>query len=161
MTSLWKPPTAITRSNQGCLLFFPPSPICLPWAFLVGKAWTLGTRLSRNPKKQQRQRNNRESSREWLKVFLNHGARSIETKFQPVRPGKVLHLKRWTRFFETFPVGLNRSIEFWTEISGNSRPWSADGGALRHETTELANFLQRTLYMTPQTVYGKTEWRTN
>ena len=22
-------------------------------------------------------------------------------------------------FFETFPVGPNRSIEFWTEISGN------------------------------------------
>ena len=28
-------------------------------------------------------------------------------------------LKRWTRFFETFPVGPNRSIEFWTEVSGN------------------------------------------
>ena len=26
---------------------------------------------------------------------------------------------RWTRFFETFLVGPNRSIEFWTEISGN------------------------------------------
>ena len=25
----------------------------------------------------------------------------------------------WTSFFETFPVGPNRSIEFWTEISGN------------------------------------------
>ena len=24
-----------------------------------------------------------------------------------------------TRFFETFPVGPNRSVEFWTEISGN------------------------------------------
>ena len=31
----------------------------------------------------------------------------------------MVHLKRWTRFFETFPVGPNRSIEFWTEISGN------------------------------------------
>ena len=39
-------------------------------------------------------------------------ARSIQPKFQPVRPGKVVHLKRWTRFFETFPVGPNRSIEF-------------------------------------------------
>ena len=29
------------------------------------------------------------------------------------------HLKRWTSFFETFLVGPNRSIEFWTEISGN------------------------------------------
>ena len=46
-------------------------------------------------------------------------ARSIQPKFQPVRPWKVVHLKRWTRFFETFPVGPNRSIEFWTEISGN------------------------------------------
>ena len=46
-------------------------------------------------------------------------ARSIQPKFQPVRPGKVVHLKRWTRFFETFPVGPNRSIEFWTEIFGN------------------------------------------
>ena len=46
-------------------------------------------------------------------------ARSIQPKFQPVRPGKLVHLKRWTRFFETFPVGPNRSIEFWTEISGN------------------------------------------
>ena len=45
--------------------------------------------------------------------------RSIQPKFQPVRPGKLVHLKRWTRFFETFPVGPNRSIEFWTEISGN------------------------------------------
>ena len=45
------------------------------------------------------------------------GARSIQQKFQPVRPGKEDHLKRWTRFLETFPVGPNRSIEFWTEIS--------------------------------------------
>ena len=53
-------------------------------------------------------------------VFLrNSRARSIQPKFQPVRPGKEDHLKRWTRFFETFPVGPNRSIEFWTEISGN------------------------------------------
>ena len=46
-------------------------------------------------------------------------ARSIQPKFRPVRPGKVDHLKRWTCFSETFPVGPNRSIEFWTEISGN------------------------------------------
>ena len=46
-------------------------------------------------------------------------ARSIQPKFQPVRPGKEDHLKRWTIFFETFPVGPNRSIEFWTEISGH------------------------------------------
>ena len=46
-------------------------------------------------------------------------ARSIQPKFQPVRPGKEDHLKRWNCFFQAFPVGPNRSIEFWTEISGN------------------------------------------
>ena len=45
--------------------------------------------------------------------------RSIQPKFRPVRPGKEDHVKRWTSLFETFPVGPNRSIEFWTEISGN------------------------------------------
>ena len=40
-------------------------------------------------------------------------------KFRPVRLGKVVYVLRWTTFFETFPVGPNRSIEFWTEISGN------------------------------------------
>ena len=47
------------------------------------------------------------------------GARYIQPKFRPVRPGKVVHLKRCTSFFETFPVGPKRSIAFWTEISGN------------------------------------------
>ena len=46
-------------------------------------------------------------------------ARSIQPKFRPVRSGKLVHLKRWTSFFETFPVGPNRSIEFWTKISRN------------------------------------------
>ena len=27
--------------------------------------------------------------------------------------------QRWNSFFETSPVGPNRSIEFWTEVSGN------------------------------------------
>ena len=52
-------------------------------------------------------------------TYWEQWARSIQPKFQPVRPGKLVHLKRWTRFFETFPVGSNRSIELWTEISGN------------------------------------------
>ena len=46
-------------------------------------------------------------------------ARSIQPKFWLVRPGKVVHLKRWTTFFDTFLVGWNRSIQFWTEISEN------------------------------------------
>ena len=49
----------------------------------------------------------------------SRGRDSFNQNFRPVRPGKVVHLKRWTSFFETFPVGPNRSIEFWTEISGN------------------------------------------
>ena len=59
-----------------------------------------------------------------LREFAQYGerwlwARSIQPKFRPVRPGKVVHVKKWTSFFETFPVGPNRSIEFWTKISGN------------------------------------------
>ena len=55
----------------------------------------------------------------YLSLFHARGrsARSIQPKFRPVRPGKVFHLKRWTSLFETFPVGPNRSIGFWTEIS--------------------------------------------
>ena len=52
---------------------------------------------------------------EWVGMVQWNGHFSI----RPVRPGKEDHLKRWTSFFETFPVGPNRSIEFWTEISGN------------------------------------------
>ena len=55
----------------------------------------------------------------WSRCFVTCGARSIQPKLQPVRQGKVVHLKRWTRFFETFPVGPNLSTKFWTEISGN------------------------------------------
>ena len=36
-----------------------------------------------------------------------------------VQPKKEVHLERWTAFFETFPVGPNRSIQFLAEISGN------------------------------------------
>ena len=42
------------------------------------------------------------------------------TKIRPVRPGKVVLLKSWNSFFETFLVGPNRSIEFRSEFSGNS-----------------------------------------
>lgn len=42
----------------------------------------------------------------------------------PIRPAqaaKVVYLERWTSFFETFPVGPNRPIGFWTEIAGYFR----------------------------------------
>jgi len=32
---------------------------------------------------------------------------------------KAVHLERWTLFSGNFPVGQNRSIQFWTGISGN------------------------------------------
>ena len=39
-------------------------------------------------------------------------ARTIQTKFQPVRPGKVVHLKRRTRFFETFRLDRTDPLSF-------------------------------------------------
>ena len=41
------------------------------------------------------------------------------TKIPTGPTGKSGGPKRWTRFFETFSVGPNRSIEFWTKISDN------------------------------------------
>ena len=50
-----------------------------------------------------------------ISVFLDvehgkHMERSIS--IEPVQPRKVVHLERWADFFETFPVGPNRSIQF-------------------------------------------------
>ena len=55
----------------------------------------------------------------FLRPFQRHRARSFQPKFQPVRPGKVVPPQTVDPFFETFPFGPNRSIECWTEISGN------------------------------------------
>ena len=41
------------------------------------------------------------------------------TKIQTGPTGKRGPPQKVDLFFETFPVGPNRSIEFWTEISGN------------------------------------------
>ena len=56
-----------------------------------------------------------------LSVRNNENVGAIHsTKIQTGPTGKVVYFKRWTSFFfETFPAGPNRSIEFWTEISGN------------------------------------------
>ena len=59
-------------------------------------------------------KNDGNASRPWRTRGAIHS-----TKILTVRWGKVVHLKRWTSFFKTFPVGQNRSIEFWSEISGN------------------------------------------
>ena len=47
-------------------------------------------------------------------IFLRQ--KKIEWKISWV----AIHLKTWTSFSETFPVGPNRSTEIWTAISGNS-----------------------------------------
>ena len=56
-----------------------------------------------------------------LSVRNNENVGAIHsTKIQTGPTGKVVYFKRWTSFFfETFPAGPNRSIEFWTEIFGN------------------------------------------
>ena len=41
----------------------------------------------------------------YLRETMKMWARSIQPNFEPVRPGKVVHLKRWSSLFETFPVG--------------------------------------------------------
>ena len=41
------------------------------------------------------------------------------SKIQTGPTGKSGPPQKVDQFFETFPVGPNRSIEFWTEISGN------------------------------------------
>ena len=75
------------RAKFSCKIFWPP----FYFAGFDASRWGVGTGKTANSQR----------------------ARSIQPKFQPVRPGKLVHLKRWTRFFETFS---NRSIEFWTEI---------------------------------------------
>ena len=47
------------------------------------------------------------------------------TKIQTGPTGKRGPPQKVDQFFETFPVGPNRSIEFWTEISGNFVEWIA------------------------------------
>ena len=54
-----------------------------------------------------------------ISIIFIRSARFVQPKLRPVRPGKVVHLKRWNCLFETFLIGPNRSIEFWTQISGN------------------------------------------
>ena len=64
----------------------------------------------------------------FIKPRCNAGARSIQPKFRPVRPGKVIHLERWMSFFETFPVGPKRSIDFRKFWLNGSRPRSTFAG---------------------------------
>ena len=52
-------------------------------------------------------------------------ARSIQPKFQPVRPGKEDHLKRWTRFSETFPVDRTDPLSFGPKFPESLVEWIA------------------------------------
>ena len=56
----------------------------------------------------------------------------IQPKFTPVRPGKVAHLKRWTSFCETFPVGPNRyPLSFgWMDCALKFPEWYVLAGDL-------------------------------
>ena len=48
----------------------------------------------------------------------DRGCDPFNQNFRPVLTGKVVHLLKGTSFFETFPVGPNRSTEFWIENIG-------------------------------------------
>ena len=71
------------------------------------------------------------------KIFLcgiwNPGVRSIQPKFRPVRPGKVVHLKRCVfRNFSGWTEPVHRVLDpsfrkFW---SNGSRPWALKSGIL-------------------------------
>ena len=52
-------------------------------------------------------------------------------------------------FFETFPVGLNRSIELWTEISGN---FGRMDRALKHSQVNRQAQLEAMHALTADTV---------
>ena len=65
---------------------------------ILGWSWREGPRPSSGVNIQGLQRNAQNS----VMHVQSCWARSIQPKSQPVRPGKVVHLIRWTPFFETF-----------------------------------------------------------
>ena len=54
-----------------------------------------------------------------------HGARSIQPKFQPVRPGKEDHLKRWTRFSKLFRLDRTDPLSFGPKFPESLVEWIA------------------------------------
>ena len=72
-----------------------------------------------------------------ISMWIQLGVRSIQPKFQPVRSGKVVHLKRLTHFFRNFsgwtkPIHwvLDRNFrKFWLNGS-RPLPWIPLHGAI-------------------------------
>ena len=62
------------------------------------------------------------------------------TKIQTGPTGKRGPPQKVDLFFETFPVGPNRSIEFWTEISGNFGEWIVPQLVHRENRSRHANY---------------------
>ena len=52
-------------------------------------------------------------------------ARSIQPKFQPVRPGKEDHLKRWTRFSKLFRLDRTDPLSFGPKFPESLVEWIA------------------------------------
>ena len=58
--------------------------------------------------------------------YLPHqGTRSIQPKFQPVRPGKEDHLKRWTRFSKLFRLDRTDPLSFGPKYPESLVEWIA------------------------------------
>ena len=51
--------------------------------------------------------------RNWTRAIYCRFAHDVTEAMLVKGKETLVHLKRWTNFFETFPVGPNRSIEFW------------------------------------------------
>jgi len=52
---------------------------------------------------------------------VHSGARSIQPKFRPVRPGKVVHLKKVDQFFRNFS-GWTELIRWFERLALNAPP---------------------------------------
>ena len=61
-------------------------------------------------------------------------ARSIQPKFQPVRPGKEDHLKRWTRFSKLFRLDRTDPLSFGPNFPESLVEWIAPFIYHRSET---------------------------
>ena len=74
----------------------------------------------------------------WIVVDICRAAKR-RGKYPPLSP-TVVHLERWTDFFQTFPVGSNRSIQFQT---GNLVEWIASYVSKGFSLYGVNNFLSK------------------
>ena len=71
------------------------------------------------------------------------GARSIQPKFQPVRPGKEDHLKRWTRFSKLFRLDRTDPLSFGPKFPESLVEWIAPQTSLSMLAQRKAGRRQR------------------